>query len=251
MRLLLLFWLLFLFPASGFRNAVSDPETSQNTRNLLHQLYDRTGGQHWNYTMLRNCMQQYNITLGGKGKWDFTKNGEGEYLVDPCSKNNTIHFIGIGCSTGLTANVTAIVLPCGNLTGKIPDLSAFTEIETINFSKNNLTGTIPELKNLTQLQRLYLYENKLTGTIPDYSNLTKLLYLYLYENKLTGTIPDWSNLINLQYIGLSRNYLTGTIPEVKMLTELEYLYIYENQMTGTIPEMSALTKLVVLHLANN
>eukprot|EP00605_Chrysophyceae_sp_TOSAG23-4_P001303 GSChrysophyteH1.ASY1.ANO1.1417.1 assembled CDS len=264
----LLTWIFLLLSFS--HNVVS--ETSQNTTHLLHELYDRTGGQYWNYAAIQKCKKEYGISYAGLGKWDFTKK-DGQYVVDPCSTQYSTRFIGINCSTGSITNVTAIMLPCGNLTGVLrTEMNAFTEIEEINFSKNNLAGTIPEMsaltrlrnlrlnsntftgkipefKFLTRLQNLYLYQNKLAGKIPEWSN--SLMNIKVYGNKLTGTIPDWSNLINLRNISLSGNQLTGTIPELKKLKYLQNLYLYNNTLTGKIPEYSNLKELKYLYLYEN
>ena len=120
-------------------------KTPQSTRRALHELYESTGGANWNYTNMAECFD-------GTGKaWNFTTNATGEYVVDPCSDES--HFVGIRCTDDWT--VTNINLACGNLTGTIPELSAFDQLLYLDLDTNQLSGTIPEfLGQLTGLQVL-------------------------------------------------------------------------------------------------
>ena len=113
-------------------------KTPQNTTRLLHELYESTGGGNWNYTSIAKCLEEYGLPSYIGKSWNFTTNAQG--AVDPCSEES--HFIGLNC-TGESI-VNGIALPCGGLTGMIPELNAFNQLQYLDLDTNQLTGTIPE-----------------------------------------------------------------------------------------------------------
>ncbi|CAI8584633.1 unnamed protein product [Vicia faba] len=76
-----------------------------------------------------------------------------------------------------------------NLSGSLPDFSAWNNLTVVNLSSNRFNGSIPvSLSNLTQLSGLNLASNDLSGDIPDL-NLSRLQTLNLSNNDLHGTVP--------------------------------------------------------------
>ncbi|MCP4711473.1 MAG: hypothetical protein GY869_22865, partial [Planctomycetes bacterium] len=85
------------------------------------------------------------------------------------------------------------------LTGAIPDLSALSNLESLDLTGNQLTGAIPDLSALTNLSSLYLSNNQLTGDIPpSFAGLTNLKFFSdIGYNMLTASDPalvDWLNV---------------------------------------------------------
>ena len=76
-----------------------------------------------------------------------------------------------------------------------------------------------DLSALTNLTSLDLNDNRLSGPIPDLSALSKLAVLSLDHNQLSGPIPDLSALTNLWSLDLSGNHLC--LPENADLTNLK------------------------------
>ena len=139
------------------------------------------------------------------------------------------------------------------MSGTIPDLTALTQLQTLNLSANRLSRPIPDLSTLTQLQTLNLSANQLSGTIPDLSTLTQLQTLNLSDNQLSGTIPDLAALTQVHTLNLGDNRLSGPIPEeLGNLNQLDVLYLDNNQLSGPIPaELGSLTSLQQLYLNKN
>ena len=78
---------------------------------------------------------------------------------------------GVSCTCGTVADPNpTISLPQLGLTGTIPaELSACTDLTTVNFYENSLTGTIPaELSAMTSMTYLTLHSNSLTGSAPSF-----------------------------------------------------------------------------------
>jgi hypothetical protein len=225
---LILFFNLFWLPSVL---AATDC-TRTNSRNALAEcqalvnFYNSTDGEHWSDSPGNN----WNVTNA------------------PCT------WAGITCNN--SGRVTEIDRKKQNLKNFIPNLSALTELQYLDLSKNYLSGSIPIeiLNQLTKLENLQLDHNQLTGAIPDLTSLSNLQVLYLGDNPLeSGPIPEWiKNLTRLRTLGLSNSRRIGTIPEwINSLTTLEYLQLDYNQLTGFIPDLSHLIQLKWLFLNNN
>ncbi|KAJ1405947.1 Protein kinase domain [Sesbania bispinosa] len=86
-------------------------------------------------------------------------------------------------------NLSFLYLQFNNLSGPLPDFSAWKNLTVVNLSNNHFNGTIPvSLSNLTQLAGLNLANNSLSGEIPDLQ-LSRLQLLNLSHNNLQGTVP--------------------------------------------------------------
>ena len=90
-------------------------------------------------------------------------------------------WFGITCTNG---SITRLYLTSNNLAGSLPSLSAFKNIEMLNFDiGNQLTGLLPNLSGLTKLRQADFYGAQFSGNIPNFSNLPNLSYLNLGANK--------------------------------------------------------------------
>ncbi|KAK7318142.1 hypothetical protein RJT34_02840 [Clitoria ternatea] len=87
-------------------------------------------------------------------------------------------------------NLSFLYLQFNNLSGPLPDFSAWNNLTVVNLSNNHFNGTIPfSLSNLTQLAGLNLANNSLSGEIPDLK-LPRLQVLNLSHNNLHGSVPQ-------------------------------------------------------------
>ncbi|KAF1872626.1 hypothetical protein Lal_00016462 [Lupinus albus] len=86
-------------------------------------------------------------------------------------------------------NLSFLYLQFNNLSGPLPDFSAWKNLTMVNLSNNNFNGSLPvSLSNLTQLAALNLANNSISGRIPDL-NLPRLQMLNLSNNNLQGSVP--------------------------------------------------------------
>ena len=218
------------------------PTPATTERGALIALYEATGGANWpykyNWLTAKPISQWYGVTTDSFGR---------ATELDVRFNNLT----GKIPDLSALSNLRKLRLAGNNLTGSIPNFSALTNLRDLDLGNNELTGTIPDLGGLTNLTRLRLYGNRLTGHIPDLSKLTNLSDLELGLNRLSGPIPDLSKLTDLTLLHLSDNQLTGPIPDLSALTELRKLIIADNQLSGSIPDLKTLTKLTELVLAGN
>ena len=107
------------------------------TRAILQEFYDQTGGDNWRYNT---------------------------YWNDP----NASHCDFRGVTCGNSNQVIALSLHDNQLSGSIPEsLGQLTSLTFLSLDNNQLTGSIPEsLGHLTSLTVLNLYTNQFTGSIP-------------------------------------------------------------------------------------
>ena len=156
-----------------------------------------------------------------------------------------------GVTTDESGRVVELLLSGNGLSGPLPDLSALTNLTSLDVSFNQISGPIPDLGALIKLRNLYLASNQLTGSIPDLSDLTNLTTLDLGFNQLTGSFPDLGALTDLTSLSFGSNQLSGPLPDLSDLTSLTNLYLTSNQFSGSIPDLSALSNLRELYLGDN
>ncbi len=185
-------------------------------------------------------VELYNNTYGN----NWTDSDNWNLTNTPCSWN------GVSC---INEHVIAIERPAKNLTGSLPDLSALTELQTLDLKGNKLVGYIPSMNSLTKLQVLILSGgNQIIGRIPKLDTLVDLQWIDLANNQLTGNIPDLENLNSLRHLNLANNQLEGSIPtSLKNLNNLELLKLNNNKINANIPDLSNLIKLQTIWLQNN
>ena len=128
------------------------------------------------------------------------------------------------------------------LTGPLPDLSRFTNLRSLNLSKNRLEGEYPAYfnnGNFTHLHTLRLSWNKLTGTLHGFDNLPQLGSFAVSGNNLSGTITEQLTQLpeRLQILGLGWNNFSGKLPQTGWpdFWQLKTLYLNNNKLSGRIP----------------
>ncbi|KAK7364597.1 hypothetical protein VNO80_13334 [Phaseolus coccineus] len=154
------------------------------------------------------------------------------------------------------------------INGTLLDLSEFSNLKSLDLSRNRLNGKITEdIKLPFQLDYLSISSNFLEGGIPKSfgnacalhtldmtnNNLSdefsmiihylsrcarySLQELNLGENQINGTLPNLSAFSTLKSLDLSRNRLNGKITEdIKLPFQLDYLSISSNFLEGGIPK---------------
>lgn len=112
---------------------------------------------------------------------------------------------------GLTSCFT-LAISDNQLTGAIPgQLNTMTDLGALWLGGNQLVSPIPDLSALTNLTSLQLDQNLFTGPIPIWiGNMTGLTILKLNQNQFSGPIPGvLGNLTNLTQLHLFINQLSG------------------------------------------
>ena len=156
-----------------------------------------------------------------------------------------------GVSTDGSGNVTEVDLSRNDLNGRLPDLSALTNLMKLNLSYNRVRGNVAGLIRLRNLTDLDLSNNLLQEALPSLSMLGNLTELNLSRNRLFGQIPDLSALTSLRVLDLQYNMFRGSIPQLSALSDLEFIFLRVNDLSGPIPDLSALTELKSLILSDN
>ncbi|KAL2342699.1 hypothetical protein Fmac_003984 [Flemingia macrophylla] len=118
-------------------------------------------------------------------------------------------------------NLSFLYLQFNNLSGPLPDFSAWKNLTVVNLSYNHFNGTIPfSLSNLTQLAGLNLANNSLSGEIPDLK-LSRLQMLNLSNNNLQGSVPK--SMLRFHESAFSGNNISfGSSPSVSPAPQPAY-----------------------------
>lgn len=95
------------------------------------------------------------------------------------------------------SNITYFEVFDNQITGVLPQISAFPDITFYRFGKNLLTGTIPNLSANQALIDFRVHENNLTGSIPSLSANVNLVNFFAQTCSLSGNIPNLSNNVKL------------------------------------------------------
>jgi len=144
----------------------------------------------------------------------------------------------------------------------IPDLSPWTNLESLDLSDNQLAGNMPiwltinpatGAPSFPNLQAIDMSHNFLQGPIPDLSNSRNLRVLELQGNSLSQSIPSYiTQLLNLETINLRNNFVTGFLPtNLDQLINLKHLDVSgTNQIFGAISQqLCTLNATIVVNCA--
>eukprot|EP00253_Pinus_taeda_P028796 PITA_28796 len=172
---------------------------------------------------------------------------------DPCY---LIPWDGISCDN---SKISELNLSGRNLTGAVPgDIAQLISLVTLSLAHNHLTGPVPDLRNFFNLEGLYLQNNNLKGTLEFLSDLgSSLRELSLDHNGFTGPVYSSDNVYSLDYayslerLNLQNNNLNGTLDWLPSLGNLREVSLNHNQFTGPMPYLVILDKLERLYLQNN
>jgi hypothetical protein len=186
-------------------------------------------------------MELYNSTNG----WNWRNNTGWNGLP-----GTECGWYGVSCDSGLTS-IVSIQLSSNNLTGTLPSLTTFSNLQFFGASQNSLTGSIPALTGLTNLVYFEVQYNQLTGPVPQLIGLTSLFEFDAYKNRLTGAIPALAGLTRLSSFNVDSNQLSGAIPTLTGLINLNYFDVGYNQLTGSLPALDGLSNLQSFSVYNN
>ena len=203
---------------------LSSPLCSQTKINesefiALKNFYQQTEGEHWNI------------------QWDFDK--------DP------FYWYGIKLSNG---NVTEIKLNGNNLKGKIPSLSAFSNLKRLDLSANQLSGSISTINSISGLTYLDISENNFEGDISnELVNNSNLTELNLGKNKFTLSDSNsfLQNHTNITHLDLSDLNLKSIPKGLLLMNNLIQLVLNNNALENNYSTISALKSIEYLSLKNN
>ena len=222
--------------------ATASAATPAEQRAALSALYNATGGANWthndNWLSNQPLSTWHGVTADGNGhvlRLSLASNGLTGRLPD---------------LSALT-NLTTLELDFNELSGPFPDLSALTKLERLELTSNELSGPVPDLSALTNLWWLFLSGNELSGPFPDVSGLANLRWLYAGYNEFSGPFPDLSGLVNLSFVHLAFNEFSGPLPDLSGLTSLRWLLLGHNELSGAFPDPNALLRLEQLDLSHN
>ena len=223
-----------------------DCSVSSSEYNALRMIYNRTDGEHWNYT--KAIPNQIGT------KWHFPSNSS-----TPCTEK----WYGVSCVKVSVSDckITALSLESISMRGVLPsEIVGLTSLHSLNFHKNYLEKTIPEsISNMSALTVLDLGDNYYG--VPPYIYFPECIFfisgmekLVLSQNFWRSTLPQTiSHLKFLNYLDLANNQFFGNLTkEVYGLQSLEYVNLHGNGLRGELStEVSRLSLLGSFDIGNN
>jgi len=147
----------------------------------------------------------------------------------------------IPASFGNLTNLEYLYMASSNLEGTIPaSLKNLTQLYVLGLNYNKLTGAIPNLRAFTQLERLDLVSNNLTGKYPEYLNngeFSQLKAVNLAWNNLTGEVTGFDKLQNLYFFDITGNNIRGPISAfTEVPAKIKLLAAGWNNLSGSFPQ---------------
>lgn len=122
-----------------------------------------------------------------------------------------------------------------NMQGQLPsELNHLQSMEHFSVYGNSLTGPLPDLGQWQELNFLNLDSNSLTGSIGSWFNFPKLEYLDLAGNDFTGQLPTFDGATNLLEAALQNNRFEGSVDAFNGATSLSILYLQNNNLNGPL-----------------
>ncbi|XP_014500746.1 probable LRR receptor-like serine/threonine-protein kinase At4g36180 [Vigna radiata var. radiata] len=177
--------------------------------------------------------------------------------------SSILHNFSSGC---VRYSLQELSLTYNQITGSIPDLSTFSNLNTLDLYGNQLSGKILEGTRLpSHLEQLSIGSNSLKGGVPksfgstctlelldfSFNSLSEdlavifnhlsgcsrysLRELYLHQNKFNGTLPDFSIFSKLETLDLSDNRLNGVQKLLRNYTVLRSLNLFNNSLSENLP----------------
>ncbi|WKL46339.1 VWA domain-containing protein [Flavobacterium pectinovorum] len=218
---------------SGQTNKIT-AEVPQSEKDALKTLYDVTNGDNWK----------------NKTGWDFNT------PVTSWNASAKTGWYGLVVTNGHVVNLGLNNNNLNNGNIAFPDLSALTDLVTLNVSENPLKGSIAPFGSITNLRILTLgYNNFSDTTIPEgLQNLINLDFLALQNMGFSQT-SDLVFIANkfpkLKTLNLYINNYSGTLPtELQNLTNLKSIYIEQNKISD-ISVLGNMTGLANIFLGSN
>ncbi|MCB1051638.1 MAG: right-handed parallel beta-helix repeat-containing protein [Acidobacteria bacterium] len=152
----------------------------------------------------------------------------------------------------LNTNLVELFFWSNRLQGQWPEgLSGLTQLETLILTSNFLTGPLPTLADFPNLNDLDLSFNQFQGSLSDLGP-NQLSYLNLESNALNTQLPEnWANWSHLTSLNIADCGLQGPLPQgLAQLAHLDRLDLHNNQLSGTLPKQWA-SQMYAMDLSNN
>ncbi|KAG1355095.1 receptor-like protein EIX2 [Cocos nucifera] len=136
-------------------------------------------------------------------------------------------------------NITDLDMSSTGISDTIPDWfwRSFSQMWWLNISSNGITGSVPDLTEFINLEYLNLSSNHFEGPLPHF-NSSVLSLLDLSSNSFSGVIPSdiGKSRPNMEYLSLSTNSLSGEIPSSFCHLGYGALDLSKNLLSGELPD---------------
>ncbi|KAK7364590.1 hypothetical protein VNO80_13327 [Phaseolus coccineus] len=168
-----------------------------------------------------------------------------------------LHNLSTGC---IRYSLQDLYFSDNQITGSLPDLSAFSTLKLLNLSRNRLDGKITEGNKLPfQLEFLSISSNFLKGGIPkSFGNACALRTLDMMDNKFSDEFSMITHQLSgcakysLEQLYLSNNKINDTLSNLSMFSSLKGLYVDRNKLNGEIHrDFQFPPQLEELHMQSN
>lgn len=241
---------------SGQTNKIT-AEVPQSEKDALKILYDGTNGDSWT----------------NKTGWDFNT------PVTSWNGSTRTGWYGVTVTNGHVATLELSNNNLNNGTTAFPNLSALTDLISLNVSSNPLKGSIAPFGSITSLRIFVLGYNTFSDTsIPEglqtlvnldflallnmnlsqtsdlvfiANKFPKLKSLNLYINNYSGPLPtELQNLTNLKSIFIEQNKISD-ISVLGNMTGLANIFVTSNKITSIPSNFSNLINLEQLSVGGN
>ncbi|KAG8492432.1 hypothetical protein CXB51_009735 [Gossypium anomalum] len=218
----------------------------------------------WIRTLMETQMDQFKLDLE---YLDISASGISDSLPywfwDPFQRLGYVN-ISFNQISGTFPNnslqISHLDLSSNNFSGPLPHFSLdFSDVGTINLSKNKFNGSVSSICSITDegvLALLDLSNNLFSGVVPDcFQSFGSLTALNLGDNSFSGSLPSsLGSLTSLEMLSLRGNKFSGELPlSLQNCTELKFLDLSDNELSGEIPLWlgQRLSSLVFLSLQGN
>jgi LPXTG-motif cell wall-anchored protein len=197
---------------------VTDANLSENLARLNSLTISNAAGMPTSLEGLqyftRLGMLEVNGDLPADGWIDFSfaKNLSIVYITD--SALNGVDFPTFFKQTfGNNPELMILSITHSGMTGNLPDITNYHNLQNFTVTNANLTGTLADLGSSTSLKTLMLGYNQLTGNLSGIDNFPNLASLYAADNNLSGDLTDMSHYTGTLY--LPDNHLTSGVQNQK------------------------------------
>ncbi|TGD19839.1 KxYKxGKxW signal peptide domain-containing protein [Levilactobacillus suantsaiihabitans] len=164
------------------------------------------------FTRLGTLEVNGDLPAAGWIDFSFAKNLSIVYITD--SALNGVDFPTFFKQTfGNNPELMILSITHSGMTGNLPDITNYHNLQNFTVTNANLTGTLADLGSSTSLKTLMLGYNQLTGNLSGIDNFPNLASLYAADNNLSGDLTDMSHYTGTLY--LPDNHLTSGVQNQK------------------------------------
>lgn len=77
-------------------HVIASAKTSKQSIAVLEKLFNNANGPSWNFISMNTCIRALDGASLVGNPWSFAKNGNGEYLTDPCFEDTPGMCVRVG-----------------------------------------------------------------------------------------------------------------------------------------------------------